>query len=141
MNILWWRFPSPGIDPRIPIALGCRGVSQTSIVAQRSVERRSERGGEAAPALPVSPASARHVPATLAVRQLAHGKPVMVRPTRATIAPRACAREGDWGTAVISLAKMAGTGSQDVVELLQRVPVFQTLETGDLERIAQLAVP
>ena len=36
---------------------------------------------------------------------------------------------------------MAGTGSQDVVELLQRVPVFSTLEHGDLERIAQLAVP
>ena len=36
---------------------------------------------------------------------------------------------------------MAGTGSQDVVELLEGVPVFQTLERADLERIAQLAVP
>ncbi len=32
-------------------------------------------------------------------------------------------------------------GSAEVVELLARVPVFSTLETGDLERIAQLAVP
>jgi CRP-like cAMP-binding protein len=110
-------------------------------VAQRSGESRSERGAEAAPALPVSPASARHVPTTLATRQLAHGKRVIVGPTRATIAPRACARDGGCGAAVISLAKMAGTGSQDVVELLQRVPVFSTLEHGDLERIAQLAVP
>src|SRR5438552_14181067 len=31
--------------------------------------------------------------------------------------------------------------SADVVELLGRVPVFSTLEHGDLERIAQLAVP
>src|ERR1700694_5311284 len=31
--------------------------------------------------------------------------------------------------------------SQEVVELLGRVPVFSTLEQGDLERIAQLAVP
>ena len=36
---------------------------------------------------------------------------------------------------------MAGTGSQDVVALLEGVPVFQTLERADLERIAQLAVP
>jgi CRP-like cAMP-binding protein len=31
--------------------------------------------------------------------------------------------------------------SAEVVELLTRVPVFSTLESGDLERIAQLAVP
>src|ERR1700757_1987864 len=31
--------------------------------------------------------------------------------------------------------------SQEVVELLGGVPVFSTLENGDLERIAQLAVP
>jgi CRP-like cAMP-binding protein len=31
--------------------------------------------------------------------------------------------------------------SEEVVELLGRVPVFSTLERGDLERIAQLAVP
>jgi CRP/FNR family transcriptional regulator, cyclic AMP receptor protein len=36
---------------------------------------------------------------------------------------------------------MALTGSADVVELLARVPVFETLERSDLERIAQLAVP
>jgi CRP-like cAMP-binding protein len=36
---------------------------------------------------------------------------------------------------------MASTSSQEVVELLGRVPVFSTLERGDLERIAQLAVP
>jgi CRP-like cAMP-binding protein len=36
---------------------------------------------------------------------------------------------------------MAVTGSADVVELLARVPVFETLERADLERIAQLAVP
>ncbi len=36
---------------------------------------------------------------------------------------------------------MAVTGSADVVELLARVPVFETLERPDLERIAQLAVP
>jgi CRP/FNR family transcriptional regulator len=36
---------------------------------------------------------------------------------------------------------VASTSSQEVVELLGRVPVFSTLERGDLERIAQLAVP
>jgi CRP/FNR family transcriptional regulator len=36
---------------------------------------------------------------------------------------------------------MAATRSSEVVELLARVPVFATLEQGDLERIAQLAVP
>src|SRR5205807_4927607 len=36
---------------------------------------------------------------------------------------------------------MAATRSSEVVELLGRVPVFSTLEQGDLERIAQLAVP
>jgi CRP/FNR family transcriptional regulator len=36
---------------------------------------------------------------------------------------------------------MAATRSSEVVELLARVPVFATLEHGDLERIAQLAVP
>jgi CRP-like cAMP-binding protein len=36
---------------------------------------------------------------------------------------------------------MAATRSGDVVELLGQVPAFSTLEHGDLERIAQLAVP
>ncbi|HEY4428518.1 MAG TPA: Crp/Fnr family transcriptional regulator [Solirubrobacteraceae bacterium] len=36
---------------------------------------------------------------------------------------------------------MAATRSAEVVELLGRVPVFSTLERGDLERIAQFAVP
>jgi CRP/FNR family transcriptional regulator len=36
---------------------------------------------------------------------------------------------------------MAAASSQDVVELLARVPVFSTLVRTDLERIAQLAVP
>jgi CRP-like cAMP-binding protein len=36
---------------------------------------------------------------------------------------------------------MAATRSGDVVELLGRVPAFATLERGDLERIAQVAVP
>src|SRR6202035_5666188 len=36
---------------------------------------------------------------------------------------------------------MAPTRSTEVVELLARLPVFSTLERGDLERIAQLAVP
>jgi CRP/FNR family transcriptional regulator len=36
---------------------------------------------------------------------------------------------------------VAITSAQAVVELLGRVPVFSTLERGDLERIAQLAVP
>src|SRR6266704_2420721 len=36
---------------------------------------------------------------------------------------------------------MATASSQNVVELLGRVPVFSTLERSDLERIAQLAVP
>jgi CRP/FNR family transcriptional regulator, cyclic AMP receptor protein len=36
---------------------------------------------------------------------------------------------------------MAGMRSDEVVELLGRVSVFSTLEQGDLERIAQLAVP
>jgi CRP-like cAMP-binding protein len=42
---------------------------------------------------------------------------------------------------VISPAAMAGISSEDVVELLARVPVFSTLESEDLERIADLAVP
>jgi CRP-like cAMP-binding protein len=42
---------------------------------------------------------------------------------------------------VISPAAMAGMRSEDVVELLARVPVFSTLESEDLERIADLAVP
>jgi CRP/FNR family transcriptional regulator len=36
---------------------------------------------------------------------------------------------------------MAATRSSEVVELLGRVPVFSTLEQGDLERIAELAMP
>src|SRR5579864_6253107 len=36
---------------------------------------------------------------------------------------------------------MAAMRSAEVVELLGRVPVFSTLERGDLERIAQVAVP
>jgi CRP/FNR family transcriptional regulator len=36
---------------------------------------------------------------------------------------------------------MARMRSADVVELLGGVPVFSTLERGDLERVAQLAVP
>src|ERR1700680_2974594 len=36
---------------------------------------------------------------------------------------------------------MAGMSSLEVVELLGRVPVFSTLVRGDLERIAELAVP
>jgi CRP-like cAMP-binding protein len=36
---------------------------------------------------------------------------------------------------------MAGMRSAEVVELLARVPVLSTLETEDLERIADLAVP
>ncbi len=36
---------------------------------------------------------------------------------------------------------MAGMLSTEVVELLARVPVFSTLVPGDLERIAELAVP
>jgi CRP-like cAMP-binding protein len=36
---------------------------------------------------------------------------------------------------------MAVTRAAEIVELLRRVPVFSTLEHGDLERIAQLAVP
>jgi CRP-like cAMP-binding protein len=36
---------------------------------------------------------------------------------------------------------MAATSASEVVELLGRVPVFSTLESSDLERIAQLAVP
>jgi CRP/FNR family transcriptional regulator, cyclic AMP receptor protein len=36
---------------------------------------------------------------------------------------------------------MGATRSADVVELLGRVPVFSTLEPGDLERIAQVALP
>jgi CRP-like cAMP-binding protein len=36
---------------------------------------------------------------------------------------------------------MAGMRSEDVVELLGNVPVFSTLVGGDLERIAQFAVP
>jgi CRP/FNR family cyclic AMP-dependent transcriptional regulator len=36
---------------------------------------------------------------------------------------------------------MGETRSADVVELLGRVPVFSTLERGDLEQIAQMAVP
>jgi CRP/FNR family transcriptional regulator len=36
---------------------------------------------------------------------------------------------------------MAATKAGEIVELLGRVPVFSTLEHGDLERIAELAVP
>jgi CRP/FNR family cyclic AMP-dependent transcriptional regulator len=36
---------------------------------------------------------------------------------------------------------MGARSSADVVELLGRVPAFSTLESSDLERIAQLAVP
>jgi CRP-like cAMP-binding protein len=36
---------------------------------------------------------------------------------------------------------MAATKVGEIVELLGRVPVFSTLEHGDLERIAELAVP
>jgi CRP/FNR family transcriptional regulator, cyclic AMP receptor protein len=36
---------------------------------------------------------------------------------------------------------MSAPSSAEVLELLTRVPVFSTLETEDLERIAQLAVP
>jgi CRP-like cAMP-binding protein len=36
---------------------------------------------------------------------------------------------------------MGASSSADVVELLERVPAFATLEVGDLRRISQLAVP
>ena len=36
---------------------------------------------------------------------------------------------------------MAATKSAEIVELLGRVPVFSTLESDDLERIAEVAVP
>ncbi len=36
---------------------------------------------------------------------------------------------------------MGTARSSEVVELLARVPVFSTLERGDLERIAEVAVP
>jgi CRP/FNR family cyclic AMP-dependent transcriptional regulator len=36
---------------------------------------------------------------------------------------------------------MASASSEEVVELLGRVPVFSTLEPADLERVAELAVP
>jgi CRP/FNR family transcriptional regulator, cyclic AMP receptor protein len=36
---------------------------------------------------------------------------------------------------------MAATKAAEIVELLGRVPVFSTLESADLERIAELAVP
>jgi CRP-like cAMP-binding protein len=42
---------------------------------------------------------------------------------------------------VVSPWPMAPTRSADVVELLGRVPAFATLEEGDLERIAHVAVP
>jgi CRP/FNR family cyclic AMP-dependent transcriptional regulator len=42
---------------------------------------------------------------------------------------------------VLYACVMAAIRSADVVELLAGVPVFSTLEQGDLERIAQLAVP
>src|SRR5436190_14776951 len=140
MNILWWALPSPGIEPRIPIQLGWRGVSQTSIVAHRSSERRSERGTAVAPLLTGGPARYRLATAARAAMPAAHARGAIALPTRATIAPRAGTRGGR-AAAVISLAKMAGTSSQDTAELLEGVPVFQTLERADLERIAQLAVP
>ncbi|MCU1489292.1 MAG: Crp/Fnr family transcriptional regulator [Acidimicrobiaceae bacterium] len=37
--------------------------------------------------------------------------------------------------------EMGAARSADVVELLGRVPVFSTLEQGDLERIAEMALP
>jgi CRP-like cAMP-binding protein len=36
---------------------------------------------------------------------------------------------------------MGASSSADLIELLGRVPAFSTLEPGDLERVAQLAVP
>jgi CRP-like cAMP-binding protein len=42
---------------------------------------------------------------------------------------------------VVFRGTMGATRSADVVELLGKVPAFSTLERGDLERIAQLAVP
>ena len=36
---------------------------------------------------------------------------------------------------------MGAGGTEDLVELLGRVPAFSTLETADLQRVAQLAVP
>jgi CRP-like cAMP-binding protein len=42
---------------------------------------------------------------------------------------------------VISLHLVASMRSEEVVELLGRVPVFSTLEDRDLDRIASLAVP
>lgn len=42
---------------------------------------------------------------------------------------------------MISLAGVATMRSAEVVDLLAKVPVFATLELGDLQRIADLAVP
>jgi CRP-like cAMP-binding protein len=50
-------------------------------------------------------------------------------------------RRAGWRSPVISLPEVASISSQEVVELLGRVPVFSTLEDADLERISQLAVP
>jgi CRP-like cAMP-binding protein len=42
---------------------------------------------------------------------------------------------------VLSTRAMQAPSTAEIVELLARVPVFSTLQEGDLERIAQLAVP
>jgi hypothetical protein len=42
------RRPSPGIEPRMPIASGCPGVSQTLTVAQSPRGAAAAEGGAAA---------------------------------------------------------------------------------------------
>ena len=42
---------------------------------------------------------------------------------------------------VLSTRAMQASSTVEIVELLARVPVFSTLQEGDLEQIAQLAVP
>ena len=51
MNIVSWRSPVPGIEPRMPIVSGCAGVLHTSTVAQIAVDPgfgQRRRGGERA---------------------------------------------------------------------------------------------
>ena len=147
MYIVSWGCSSPGIDPRTP----------TCWAGRRGCTRRSSPTAGASEAAPASSADLPLLGRCERARaQRAGRRGQRQRERRGTRAPRQAghltAARGMWLTIAEPAApqsRLAGCGiscgvdtrSDEVVELLGRVPVFSTLVRDDLERIAQVAVP
>jgi CRP/FNR family transcriptional regulator, cyclic AMP receptor protein len=134
LSCAWW---SPGIEPRMPIVSGWSAGLHTSIVAHSSCESSSARSAALGVVARVGAATARAEAGDSAATATAAAKSGLDVSILVTIAPEHI-REP---RVVVFPGGMGATRSADVVELLGRVPVFSTLEPGDLERIAQVALP